>query len=321
MSLLGTIGPAVARWGLFVGITLMLGAVAFRLVVLARWRGHRPWPQALPGADETSATTGLRAAVVSLLALPLILLDEILRFRDPFSPFGAELDLLVTGTTWGRMWQLQLLSVVLALIAFSVVRVRQKGGGSAGFGASAGFSAPWGFAAASALFCAIVPALSGHSAGTDRFHVLAVGADALHVVAAGSWLGALGALVIVVRGATNRGAVPAEVLPALVAAFSLLALLSAGALVGTGLLATWLHVGSLGGLIGSTYGRILLAKVGLVGVAAGLGAYNWKRVTPRLGSPEGSQAFMSGSGRSELVMGLLVLLLTAVLVVTPHPMG
>jgi putative copper export protein len=292
----------------------MLGAVAFRLVVLAPSREHLSGSQALPGADETSAATGLLAAVLSLVALPFILFDEISRFRDPFSPFGAELDLLVTGTTWGRMWQLQLLSVVVALVAFAIVRVRPRGA------TSLGFSAPWGFAAASALFCATVPALSGHSAGTDRFHVLAVGADALHVVSAGSWLGALGVLVVVVRGATKRGAVTAEVLPALVASFSPLAILSAGTLVGTGLLATWLHVGSLGGLIGSTYGRILLAKVGLVGVAAGLGAYNWKRVTPRLGSPEGSKAFMAGSARSELVIGLLVLVLTAVLVVTPHPM-
>lgn len=257
---------------------------------------------------------------MSLLALPFILLDEVARFRDPLSPFRAELDLLVTGTTWGRMWQLQLLSVVLALVAFAVVRVRQKRETSLGLGASSGFSAPWGFAAASALFCAIVPALSGHSAGTDRFHVLAVGADALHVIAAGGWLGALGALVIVVRGAVKAGAVSSEVLPAVIASFSPLALLSAGTLVGTGLFATWLQVGSLGGLFGSTYGRILLAKVGLVGVAAGLGAYNWKRLTPRLGSPEGSKVFLAGSARSELVMGLLVLLLTAVLVVTPHPM-
>ena len=298
----------------------MLGAVALRLVVLPRWRGTPPWPEAIPAADQTSAILGLRAAVLSLLALPFILLDEIVRFRDPFSPFRAELDLLVTGTTWGRMWQLQLLSVVLALVVFAVVRVRQKRETSLGLGASSGLGPPWRFAAASTLFCAIVPALSGHSAGTDRFHVLAVGADALHVIAAGSWLGALAALVIVVRGAVKRGAVSSGVLPAAVASFSPLALLSAGTLVGTGLFATWLHIGSLDGLFGSTYGRILLAKVCLVGIAAGLGAYNWRRVTPLLGSPEGAKKFMSGSARSELSIGLLVLLLTAVLVVTPHPM-
>ncbi len=78
-----------------------------------------------------------------------------------------------------------------------------------------------------------------------------------------------------------------DVLPGAVASFSPVALMSAGTLVSTGLFATWLHVGSLGGLFGSTYGRVLLLKAGLVDVVAALGAHNWKRVTPRLGSPEG----------------------------------
>ena len=286
----------------------MLGAVAVRLVVLPRWRGTQPWPQAVPGADETSASLGLGAAVGLILVLPLILLDQILLFRDPFSSIWAELDLLVTATTWGRMWQLQMLSGILATVAFRNVRARRAPRIS------------WRFAAATTLFCAIIPALSGHSAGVNRFYVLAVGADALHVISAGAWLGTLGALVVVVRAAVKRGAVASDVLPGAVVGFSPLALLSAGTLVGTGLFATWLHVGSLGGLFGSTYGRLLLAKVALVGIAAGLGAYNWRRVTPRLWSPEGAVAFTSRTARSEIAMGLLVLLLTAVLVVTSHPM-
>ena len=219
-----------------------------------------------------------------VLVLPLILLDQILLFRDPLSPFWAELDLLVTGTTWGRMWQLQLLSGVLAMVAFWSVRARREPRVS------------WRFAVATTLFCAVIPALSGHSAGVNQLHVLAVGADALHVISAGAWLGTLAALVGVVRAAVKRGAVASDVLPGAVVAFSPLALLSAGTLVGTGLFATWLHVGSLGGLFGSMYGRILLAKVALVGVAAGLGAYNWRRVTPRLGSSEGRRGVHVGYG-------------------------
>jgi len=286
----------------------MLGAVALRLVVLPRWKGTHDWQQAIPGADATSARLGLRAAVAMLVALPLILVDQIILFRDPFSPFLAELDLLVTATTWGRMWQLQLLAAILAAVAFAIVW--RRGGGTIW----------WRISAGAALFCAIVPALSGHSAGTGRFHVLAVGADAVHIVAAGVWIGTLTALVIVVHEAVRQGAAASDLLPGAISSFSPVALSSAGVLVSTGLFATWLHVGSLRGLFGSTYGLVLLAKVGLVGVTAGLGAYNWKRLTPRLGSPEGSKAFMSGSARSEIVIGLLVLLLTAILVVTSHPM-
>ncbi len=291
----------------------MLGAVAFRLAVLPRWRGTHEWRQAIPGADEALGRLGLRAAVVALVAMPLILVDQIILFRDPFSPVLAELDLLVTATTWGRMWQLQLLSVGLATVVFAFVWRRS--------GKTTGTTLAWRIAAGATLFCAMVPALSGHSVGTDRFHVLAVGADALHIIAAGVWIGTLCALVVVVHAATKRGAVASDILPDAVVSFSPVALLSAGVLVGTGLFATWLHVGTLGHLFSSTYGRILLAKVGLVGVTAGLGAHNWKRVTPRLGSTEGSKAFMSRSARSEIVIGLLVLLLTAVLVVTSHPVA
>jgi putative copper export protein len=289
-------------------MTLMLGAVALRVVVLPRWKGAAPWPKTVPGADETLAALGLAASLGLMLVAPLILLDQILLFRDPFEPFGAELRLLVTNTMWGKMWQLQLLSAALALVAFATVRARRQAHG------------PWAFAAVATLFCAIIPALSGHSAGTDRLHILAVGADALHVIAAGVWLGTLGALVIAVRVAVGRGASASDVLSGAVAPFSVLALWSAGTVVGTGLFATWLHVGSWSGLLGSSYGRVLLLKVALMGMAVSVGAYNWKRVTPRLASPEGSKTFLTASAPSELSVGLLILLVTAILVVMPHPM-
>ena len=288
-------------------MTLMLGAAAFRLAVLPRWRGATPWTEVIPGADRTSATLGLVAAVLMLLVVPLILVDQIILFRDPFEPLGAELSLLVTGTMWGRVWQLQLFAAVLAVCAFAGVRIR--GGGDV-----------WWFAAGVAVFCAMTPALGGHSAGTMKLGFLAVAADALHVIAAGAWLGTLAALVVVSKRAIGKGASASAILPEAVASFSPVAIVTTGVVVGTGVFATWLHVGTLGGLFGTPYGRVVLLKAALVGVVAGLGAYNWKRITPRLESPEGSKVFLSKSAPSELVVGLVVLLVTAVLVVMPHPM-
>jgi putative copper export protein len=307
VSLLATIGPTVARWGLFVSMTLMLGVVALRLVVLPRWKGSTTWAEVIPGADRTSANLGLIAAVVMLLVMPLILVDQIILFRDPFEPLSAELSLLVTGTMWGRVWQLQLFAAGLAVVAFVAVRIR--GGGDL-----------WWVAAGVVVLCATTPALGGHSAGSMKVGYLAVAADALHVIAAGAWLGTLAALVIVVRRAVGRGASASAILPEAVASFSPLAIVSTGVVVSTGVFATWLHIGSLGGLVGSLYGRVVLLKAALVGVVACLGAYNWKRVTPRLDSADGSKVFLSTSAPSELFVGLVVLLVTAVLVVMPHPM-
>ena len=309
MSLLATIGSTVARWGLFVSMILMLGVVAFRLAVLPRWRGAIPWAEVIPGADRTSANLGLVAAVMMLLVMPLILLDQIILFRDPFEPLGAELSLLVTGTMWGRVWQLQLFAAGSAVVAFVAVRV--WGGGDVDV---------WWVTAGVVALCAATPALGGHSAGSMKMGYLAVAADALHVIAAGAWLGTLVALVVVTRRAVGRGASASEILPIAVLSFSPLAIVGASVVVSTGVFATWLHIGSLGGLFGSPYGRVVLFKVGLVGLVACLGAYNWKRVTPRLDTEDGSREFLSTSAPLELVWGLVVLLVTAVLVVMPHPM-
>jgi len=288
-------------------MTLMLGAVAFRLAVLPRWRGAIPWAEVIPGADRTSANLGLAAAVMMLLVMPLILLDQIILFRDPFEALGAELSLLVTGTMWGRVWQLQLFAAGSAVVAFVAVRVR--GGGDI-----------WWVAAGVVALCAATPALGGHSAGSMKMGYLAVAADALHVIAAGAWLGTLAALVVVTRRAVGRGASASDILPEAVVSFSPLAIVSTGVVVSTGVFATWLHIGSLGGLFGSPYGRVVLLKVGLVGLVACLGAYNFQRVTPRLDTEDGSREFLSTSAPLELFVGLVVLLVTAVLVVMPHPM-
>jgi putative copper export protein len=66
------------------------------------------------------------------------------------------------------------------------------------------------------------------------------------------------------------------------------------------------------------YGRVLLAKLALVAVVLGAGAFNWKRQTPRMHAAEGVAA-MRRSARRELALGALVFLLTAVLVATPLP--
>ncbi len=96
--------------------------------------------------------------------------------------------------------------------------------------------------------------------------------------------------------------------------------MAAGTLGATGFLGSWLNVGSLDALVGSGYGRLLLVKLGPVGVAVGLGAYNWKPVTARLDTSAGTGAFMSSSARRELAVGLAMLLETAFLIVVRLPM-
>ena len=59
-------------------------------------------------------------------------------------------------------------------------------------------------------------------------------------------------------------------------------------------------------------------KLALLGVVAALGYHNWRRVQPALGTDEAT-ARLERSATMELVVGLLVIIVTAVLVATPTP--
>jgi putative copper export protein len=61
-----------------------------------------------------------------------------------------------------------------------------------------------------------------------------------------------------------------------------------------------------------------MRKLVVVGVVLGLGAWNWRRVRPSLGT-EGGALKIRRSASTELAFAALVLLLTAILVSTPSP--
>ena len=150
---------------------------------------------------------------------------------------------------------------------------------------------------------------------------LAILADALHVLAAGGWIGGL--LVLVAAGVPAAMRLEREergpAVAALVNAFSPTALAFAGALTLTGLFAAWLHMGSIPALWASGYGRTLLVKLGVLSGVFATGAYNWLKVKPALGDELGATR-LCRSARVEIAIGALVLLVTAVLVATAPPM-
>lgn len=207
--------------------------------------------------------------------------------RFPGDPIGDSIDMLL-GTSWATAWWWAVGGSVLLLIG-ALVALRSDRLG-------------WALAALALLPLALFPALSGHASGAEG-RTLAVGLDLIHVAAAGTWIGTLGLIVLVGRSWLDR----------LVPAFSTIALGSVVALVVTGGIAGWRLVGSVSGYIETPYGRTLLLKVGLFVAVAALGAFNWRRLTPRLGSPDGDDA-LGRSASVEFLLGQVVLVVTAVLV-------
>ena len=78
------------------------------------------------------------------------------------------------------------------------------------------------------------------------------------------------------------------------------------------------YVGSWPALWQTTYGWALMIKIGLLGMTALLGAWNWRKLRPRLGTP-GSAGRLFRSARLELLVGALLLAATAILVALPAP--
>ncbi|MFD6322907.1 copper resistance CopC/CopD family protein [Streptomyces sp. NPDC058442] len=106
---------------------------------------------------------------------------------------------------------------------------------------------------------------------------IAMPVDIVHLLAVAAWLGGLTALLVALYRAPAETAVDA----AAVQRFSRLAFGSVVALVVTGIYQSWRQLGSWSALTDTRYGQLLLAKIGLVVVMAGL-AYFSRRWTARL---------------------------------------
>ncbi|MGH2513773.1 MAG: copper resistance D family protein, partial [Candidatus Limnocylindrales bacterium] len=136
-----------------------------------------------------------------------------------------------------------------------------------------------------------------------------VGFDVLvqvtHVVAVGLWLGGLLGLLV------NLRRTPDETTARLARRFSRLATAGIAVVAVTGLLRAIDEVGTLDGLVSTSFGLLVIAKTALLGVLAGLGAINHFRNVPAAGR---SLVGLRRVGSTELLVGATVLLLSASLV-------
>lgn len=158
-------------------------------------------------------------------------------------------------------------------------------------------------------------ALVGHTRSYGPA-ALVVTADVLHVAAAATWFGGLVGLAISLPALARRERVAAETL----SRFSLVAgALLAGVAV-AGVILGWRIVGSWSGLVDTTYGLVLLAKVALVAAVAAIAGWNRYRLLPSVERAVGFAGRLDAAHRlktavrAEAGLMLLVLALTGFLV-------
>jgi copper transport protein len=133
------------------------------------------------------------------------------------------------------------------------------------------------------LYVILVPALSGHGS-TQSPVALLFPVNVIHVAAMAVWLGGLAALLLVAPRGT-RELDPGErgrVLAGTLSRFSQIALVSAGAILLTGLIQAYVYVRHPGDLLTTSYGIAVTIKFVLFLAVIAFAAYNRRRSVPAL---------------------------------------
>jgi len=303
-------GLVAARFAHYVALSLLFGAAAFRL--LAREAA----------GPRTALDTRLRIVALwsSLAALVTAALVLALTAAAMAGALGGALDPAVLGvilgqTDFGRVWALRMTlaaGLALWLAARPLTRTPPV--------------EDWAVLVAAGGLAASL-ALTGHaqitSGAAGWLHRLA---DALHLLAAAVWLGALPAYLWLLgpaRAGSPEGALSAG---RLLQRFHRVGLLAVSALILSGLVNSWFLVGSPEALPTTPYGRLLLLKVALLAAMVALAADNRLRLAPRLNAalagglpPEIWLRRLRGRVRGELLLGLGVLLAVGALGVLAPP--
>jgi len=272
---------------------------AVHVGALMIWFGALSLQRILGVVQQNARRRDLRIAAVVALASGLLWpwLQTGVVMDDPQAALDPQLVAqLLTQTSFGRTWFVRL---VITLLAFLVAFVPLLATGRALY-----------FLVASALASV---ALLGHAAGaTGSLGTVQRLTLALHLLAAGAWLGALPPLWML----TER--LPVSALAQILRRFSPYGMVLVLIVVVTGTLSAWFRLGAIEPLFASNYGKILLAKVGLA-VLMGVAALNNRnRLTPTLERPGllaqgAARRGLRQSIGAETALGLAVVVAAALL--------
>ena len=287
---------ALARWWLYLSASVVLGGLVIWRLVLS---------PVLVGGDLSACSTverRLRRFIV-IGAVSLVLGTVYAGLAQAataagvplWSALGAPLQSVLTRGRYAAVWWPRLLLSlgVLALVGWRGLR------GPAGEVA---------LAATPAIL--LTSSLTSHGAALLSGSYLGIAADWVHLLCVAAWIGGLVALAVGATAGLSRGALARGV-----ARFSNLALACVIVISATGTFQAWLEIGSWEGLFQTGYGHSVLAKIVLLAIMVGLGAFNLLVVRRRLPNPTdtGITRAFRRSVRAEVMIGVLVLAIAALL--------
>jgi putative copper resistance protein D len=215
---------------------------------------------------------------------------------------------LLTETRFGHAWTTRLVIgvlIVVGTIVFDRRNARQPLG--------------WRLASILLAVCFLGSLASSGHAGAEEGIAGQIhwSADFVHLVAAGAWLGSLSPLALVLAAARTATDPPALTLATRIThRFSVFGIASVASVAITGLINALYLVGSVPALIGTPYGRLLVAKIAVFAAMLGIAAVNRFGLTPRLPEPTAIRD-LSRTALLEAGLGLLILAIVGVLGMVP----
>jgi putative copper export protein len=274
----------------FIAQFLAAGAIGFRFFALK----GREIESDRPFYDDAAR----RAAMMGLLGIAISLVTMLWQL-----PAQADRKHLtsVDFLTSTPQSALQLVFLVCAVAGFALAAARVRAG--------------WPLAALGVVAGSLRAVFAGKWASL---------VNPIHVLAAGLWIGTLFVLVVAGLSAlleheptkARRGAIASD----MVNGFSPLALSMGAVVVIFGLITAWRHLHHIAALWTTPYGYALIVKLVFVAMVFALGAWNWRRQRPTLGT-EGAASSIRRSATAELTVAAIVLMVTAIVVSLPSPKG
>ncbi len=295
-----TIPQLFVRWLNFIGLSMLIGALAFRLLLVRS--------VVLPRQEFETVERPLRRLELSSIVLVVLtsvgelIVRTLMMSGGRLAEIHVTLPVVLLQTHFGAVWLVRLGFVGLLCLAWGLWRTTAPQSQRA-------IILP--LSAATAI--ALTTSLSGQ-AGEWGDLTMPVLIDWIHLVAVSIWIGSLftfGFLFQRFAAPPGREEV-ARGLAAIGRPFSRMAAYCVFTLFVAGLFNAWSQVGSLQPLVTTSYGLTLLAKLFLVGLALGLAAVNRYYFLPLLRDPTGARnrlpvktigrlggAWLVGAGRGE----------------------
>lgn len=244
-----------------VALAAVIGSVAVGLWIIpeeARESFHRPlWR--LTGASLGTLTA---SSVVLLVGRTLEM------SRQPLHDVGHWLPLVLRETSFGHIWMVRPVMLIVAwaawLIGYRPARQR----------------AAYGVLLAAAVI-AFTRSATGHPADQGQW-TAPEWVDCVHLIAASVWAGGLFAMTVAVFPFLSQARLSPSVRHALMKRLSSVAAIALACILITGVLSAYHYLGGFAPLWHSTYGHILLVKLGLVAIAIAIGATNRFLFIPRI---------------------------------------